>query len=106
MIGDYSCSCVDELHANGASWSIEVDTGELIGSTGLGAAVTGTRETTVGGGLKNSSNIGWNKISQSFLWVTYWEKTYFLADRSADKTSEVLHSLVYGLLVFPESYRD
>ncbi|GJU96340.1 hypothetical protein Tco_1321096 [Tanacetum coccineum] len=59
-------------HENGlivdyASWSIEVDIGEPVRSAGLGAAATGTGETTLEGGLKNSSNIGWNKISQSFV---------------------------------------
>ncbi|GJY61242.1 hypothetical protein Tco_0461899 [Tanacetum coccineum] len=55
------------IRRHGASLSIEVDTGEPVGSTGLRAAATGIRETTLRGGLKNSSNIGWNKISQSFL---------------------------------------
>ncbi|GKG12815.1 hypothetical protein Tco_0347052 [Tanacetum coccineum] len=49
-------------HENGVSWSIEVNIGEPVGSTGLGVAATGPGETTLGGGLKNSSNIGWNKI--------------------------------------------
>ncbi|GJS61154.1 hypothetical protein Tco_0655938 [Tanacetum coccineum] len=43
-------------HENGASWLIKVDIGEPVGSTGHGAA-TGTRETTLKGGLKNSSNL-------------------------------------------------
>nr|GEW61790.1 hypothetical protein [Tanacetum cinerariifolium] len=47
----------------GTSWSIEVDTCEPVGSTGLQATTIGTRETTLGRGVKNSSNIGWNKIS-------------------------------------------
>ncbi|GKF76100.1 hypothetical protein Tco_0225544, partial [Tanacetum coccineum] len=33
------------------SWSIDVDTGESAKSTTLGAAVTGTGETTIVGGL-------------------------------------------------------
>nr|GFA35268.1 retrovirus-related Pol polyprotein from transposon TNT 1-94 [Tanacetum cinerariifolium] len=39
-------------------WSIEVDTGESAKSAALGAAVTGTGETAIVGGLKYSSNIG------------------------------------------------
>ncbi|GKF32036.1 hypothetical protein Tco_0101834 [Tanacetum coccineum] len=50
-------------HEKGASCSREVDTGELVGSVGLRAAAMRTGETTLGRGLKNSSNIGWNKIS-------------------------------------------
>ncbi|GJR86190.1 hypothetical protein Tco_0210201 [Tanacetum coccineum] len=44
---------------DGASWSIDVDTGESAKSTALGAATTGTGETTIVGGLKYSSNIGY-----------------------------------------------
>ncbi|GKE72387.1 hypothetical protein Tco_1534428 [Tanacetum coccineum] len=61
-LGECSCSCVD-----GASWSIDVDTGESAISTTLNAATTGIGETTMVGGLKYSSNMGWNKRSQSFL---------------------------------------
>ncbi|GKA12561.1 hypothetical protein Tco_0692107 [Tanacetum coccineum] len=51
------------LLVDGASWLIEVDTGEPVGLACLGAAATGTGKTTLEGGLKNSSNIVWNKIS-------------------------------------------
>ncbi|GJY29252.1 hypothetical protein Tco_0405019 [Tanacetum coccineum] len=48
---------------DGASCSREVDTGEPVGSVGLQAIAARTREITLSGGLNNSSNIGWNKIS-------------------------------------------
>nr|GEZ36770.1 hypothetical protein [Tanacetum cinerariifolium] len=38
------------LLADGASWSIKVDTGEPVGSTVLGVTATGTGETTLVGG--------------------------------------------------------
>ncbi|GJT51115.1 hypothetical protein Tco_0977272 [Tanacetum coccineum] len=63
MTRDYVSYVVDEVLAAGASCSMEVDKGELVGSAGLGAVAAGTRETTLGGGLKYSSNIDWNKIS-------------------------------------------
>nr|GEW41137.1 zinc finger, CCHC-type, retrotransposon Gag domain protein [Tanacetum cinerariifolium] len=50
-----------EYHYDGVSWSMDVDTGESTISTALGAAATGTVETTIVGGLKYSSNKGWNK---------------------------------------------
>ncbi|GKE35667.1 hypothetical protein Tco_1454989, partial [Tanacetum coccineum] len=50
---------------DGASWSIDVDTGESAKSTALGASATGTREIVIVEGLKYSSNMGWNKRSQS-----------------------------------------
>nr|GEX34374.1 hypothetical protein [Tanacetum cinerariifolium] len=43
---------------------MEVDEGELVRSADLRAATTGTRETTLGGGLKYSLNIGGNNKSQ------------------------------------------
>ncbi|GKD08806.1 hypothetical protein Tco_1188491, partial [Tanacetum coccineum] len=52
---------------DGVSWSMDVDTSESAISTALGAAATGTGETTIVGGLKYSSNKGWNKVSQSSL---------------------------------------
>nr|GEZ60479.1 hypothetical protein [Tanacetum cinerariifolium] len=52
-----SCSCVDEILVDGASWLIKVDTGESAISTALGIAATLTRETTISGGWKYSSNI-------------------------------------------------
>ncbi|GJX03618.1 hypothetical protein Tco_0189534 [Tanacetum coccineum] len=54
-------------HENGASYSREVDIGELVRSAGLRATAAETKETTLGEGLKNSSNIGQNKISKSFF---------------------------------------
>ncbi|GKD95298.1 hypothetical protein Tco_1375135, partial [Tanacetum coccineum] len=56
-----------EMLIEGASYSREVDRGEPVRSAGLRAASAGTGETTLGGGLKNSSNMSWNKISQSFF---------------------------------------
>ncbi|GKE49310.1 hypothetical protein Tco_1480568, partial [Tanacetum coccineum] len=61
------CSCVDGILVDGASWSIDVDTGESAISTALGATSTRIGETTMVGGLKYSSNMGWNKRSQSSL---------------------------------------
>nr|GEX06933.1 uncharacterized mitochondrial protein AtMg00810-like [Tanacetum cinerariifolium] len=52
---------------DGASWSIDVDTCQLAKSTTLSAATIRTGETSIVGGLKYPSNIGWNKISQSSL---------------------------------------
>ncbi|GKF95030.1 hypothetical protein Tco_0284730 [Tanacetum coccineum] len=49
-------------HENGASRSIDVDTGDSDISTALGSTTTGTGETTMVGGLKYSSNMGWNKL--------------------------------------------
>ncbi|GKB84518.1 hypothetical protein Tco_0956790 [Tanacetum coccineum] len=43
-MGNCSCSCVDRILVDGASWSIEVDTCESAKSTALGASATGTRE--------------------------------------------------------------
>ncbi|GKE75807.1 hypothetical protein Tco_1537848, partial [Tanacetum coccineum] len=58
-----SCSLVktyqEEIHL--------LNTGELAKSTTLDAAATGTRETAIVGWLKYSSNMGWNKRSQSFI---------------------------------------
>ncbi|GJS52912.1 hypothetical protein Tco_0626274 [Tanacetum coccineum] len=54
---------VDHHEIDGASSSIEFDIGEPVRSTCLREAAIGTGETTLRGGLKNSSNIGWNKIS-------------------------------------------
>ncbi|GKE21873.1 hypothetical protein Tco_1433385, partial [Tanacetum coccineum] len=51
----------------GLSWSIDVHTGESAKSIALGATATGTGETAIVGGLKYSSNIGWNKRSHSSL---------------------------------------
>nr|GEV31591.1 hypothetical protein [Tanacetum cinerariifolium] len=58
MFRECSCSCVNEILVDGAYWSINVDTRESAKSTALGAATTGTRETTNVRGLKYSSNIG------------------------------------------------
>nr|GFA67782.1 hypothetical protein [Tanacetum cinerariifolium] len=58
MFGECSCSCVDGILADGASWSIDVDTGESAKSTALGAAMTRIREIAIDGGEKYSSNIG------------------------------------------------
>ncbi|GKC53578.1 hypothetical protein Tco_1076323 [Tanacetum coccineum] len=45
------------MTTHGAYCSIEVDTDEPVGSVGLRATITGTRETTLDGGLKNSSKL-------------------------------------------------
>ncbi|GJY48819.1 hypothetical protein Tco_0438775 [Tanacetum coccineum] len=58
---------VDEVLDEGSSRSMVVDEGEPAISIALGATATGTGETTLCGGLKYSSNMGWNKRSQSFL---------------------------------------
>ncbi|GKF57203.1 hypothetical protein Tco_0170740, partial [Tanacetum coccineum] len=42
----------------GASWLMEIDTGESANTSALGAAASGTRETAIVRGLKYSSNIG------------------------------------------------
>ncbi|GJV43790.1 putative ribonuclease H-like domain-containing protein [Tanacetum coccineum] len=47
---------------DGASWSIDVDTGESAKLTAHGATSTGTGETAIVGGLKYSSNIGVNVV--------------------------------------------
>nr|GEW55638.1 hypothetical protein [Tanacetum cinerariifolium] len=57
MLGECSCSCIDGILVDGASWSIDVDTSESAKSTALGAASTGTRETAIIGGLKHSLSI-------------------------------------------------
>ncbi|GJX02899.1 putative ribonuclease H-like domain-containing protein [Tanacetum coccineum] len=44
IIGECSCSCVDGILIDGASWSIEVDIGESAKSTALGATTTRTLE--------------------------------------------------------------
>ncbi|GKG57499.1 hypothetical protein Tco_0584925, partial [Tanacetum coccineum] len=54
---EYSCCCFDGILVDGASWSMEVDTGESAKTAALGAAATGTGETTIDGGLNYSSNI-------------------------------------------------
>ncbi|GKE09427.1 hypothetical protein Tco_1412978, partial [Tanacetum coccineum] len=43
---------------DGASWSMDVDTGDSAISTALGATASKTGETTIVGGLKYSSNKG------------------------------------------------
>ncbi|GJX56880.1 hypothetical protein Tco_0286777 [Tanacetum coccineum] len=55
LIEECSCSCVDGILVDGASWLIDIDTGESAKSTALGAATTGTGETTIVGvlGLKD-----------------------------------------------------
>nr|GEZ06960.1 integrase, catalytic region, zinc finger, CCHC-type, peptidase aspartic, catalytic [Tanacetum cinerariifolium] len=58
---------MDGILDDGASWSIDVDMGELAISTAHGAAATGTVETAIVGGFKYSSNKSWNKVSQSSL---------------------------------------
>nr|GEX59317.1 copia protein [Tanacetum cinerariifolium] len=60
MFGECSCSCIDGILDDGASWSIDVDTGESAKSTALGTVVTGTGETAIVRGLKYSSNIGFD----------------------------------------------
>nr|GEY41651.1 hypothetical protein [Tanacetum cinerariifolium] len=60
MFGEFSCSCVDGILVDGASWSIDVDTRESAKSTALGAASTGTGETTIDGGVMYSLNIGFD----------------------------------------------
>ncbi|GJU94900.1 hypothetical protein Tco_1319656 [Tanacetum coccineum] len=62
-----SCSCVDGILVDGASWSIDVETGESAKSPAHGALATGTGELAIVRGLKYSSNMGWNKRSQSSL---------------------------------------
>nr|GFC72862.1 hypothetical protein [Tanacetum cinerariifolium] len=47
--------------------SIDVETGDSVVSTTLGAVATRTEETALLGGLKYSSNMSWNKRSQSSL---------------------------------------
>ncbi|GJW25262.1 hypothetical protein Tco_0039073 [Tanacetum coccineum] len=49
-----SCSCVDGVFDDGASWSMDVDTIESAISTALDVAATGTIETTIVGELKYS----------------------------------------------------
>ncbi|GKA22659.1 hypothetical protein Tco_0708621 [Tanacetum coccineum] len=44
-----------------------LDSDESAKSTALGALATGTGETAIVGGLNYSSNMGWNKRSQSSL---------------------------------------
>nr|GEV12081.1 hypothetical protein [Tanacetum cinerariifolium] len=56
MVRECSCSCVDVIIVDGASWSIDVDTGELAKSTALGAAASGTGEVEIVGGL-NTQNV-------------------------------------------------
>nr|GEY04836.1 uncharacterized mitochondrial protein AtMg00810-like [Tanacetum cinerariifolium] len=70
-------------------------TGESAKSTALGAAATGTRETAIVGGLKYSSNSGWNKRSQSSLGGGIQDKVMLIKLKwiykiKADKFSEVL----------------
>nr|GEX02967.1 copia protein [Tanacetum cinerariifolium] len=57
MIGECSCSCVDGILVDGASWSMEVHKGESAKTTALRAVASRTRETTIDVGLKYSSNI-------------------------------------------------
>nr|GEY03975.1 hypothetical protein [Tanacetum cinerariifolium] len=52
MTGDCVSFIVDEVLADGAACSMEVDKGEPVRSAGLGAVATGTGEITLGGGLK------------------------------------------------------
>nr|GEV15766.1 reverse transcriptase domain-containing protein [Tanacetum cinerariifolium] len=73
MFGECSCSCVDGILVDGASWSIDVDIGELAKSIALYAASTGTGDTTIVGGLKYSLNIDFK------LWFcvsTEWEVVF------------------------------
>nr|GEZ23695.1 hypothetical protein [Tanacetum cinerariifolium] len=58
MFRECSCSCVDGILADRASWSIDVDTSELAKSKALGAASTGIEEKTIVEELKYSLNIG------------------------------------------------
>ncbi|GJX52254.1 hypothetical protein Tco_0280623 [Tanacetum coccineum] len=54
----FSCSYVDGILVDGASWSIDIDISESTKSTVLGAAAIETGKTAIVGGLKYSSNIG------------------------------------------------
>nr|GEU88308.1 hypothetical protein [Tanacetum cinerariifolium] len=56
-----------KILVDGVSRSIDIDIGESAISTVLGSAATRTGEIVIVGGLKYSSNIGWNKRSQSSL---------------------------------------
>ncbi|GJS27248.1 hypothetical protein Tco_0487868 [Tanacetum coccineum] len=51
MFGECSYSCVDGILVDGESWSMEANIGESAKTTALGAAATGTEETTIVGGL-------------------------------------------------------
>ncbi|GJX58100.1 hypothetical protein Tco_0289490 [Tanacetum coccineum] len=62
-----SYSCVDGILDDGSSWSMDVDTVESAILIALGATATETVKTSIVGGLKYSSNKGWNKVSQSSL---------------------------------------
>ncbi|GJX26808.1 hypothetical protein Tco_0233104 [Tanacetum coccineum] len=53
MFGDCSCSCVDGILVDGASWSTKVDTSESAKSIAHGIAATSTGETELVGGLKS-----------------------------------------------------
>ncbi|GKC76758.1 hypothetical protein Tco_1127532 [Tanacetum coccineum] len=61
----------EDHHENVVFLSIDIDTGESAKSTALGAATLRTRETAIVGGLKYSSNIGWNRRSNHLLVVEY-----------------------------------
>ncbi|GJT59314.1 hypothetical protein Tco_1002847 [Tanacetum coccineum] len=58
MIGECSFSCDEGILVEGASWLMEIDTGESTNTSALRAAASRTRETAIIGGLKYSSNIG------------------------------------------------
>nr|GEX84994.1 hypothetical protein [Tanacetum cinerariifolium] len=62
-----SFSYVDGILDEGASWSMDVNTCESAISIAVGTTATGTGETAIVGGLKYSSNKGWNKLFQSTL---------------------------------------
>nr|GEW96028.1 hypothetical protein [Tanacetum cinerariifolium] len=62
-----ACTLVITVERNLIEFKAIVYTGESVISTALGATATRTRETALVGGLRYSSNMGWNKGSQSFL---------------------------------------
>nr|GFA74836.1 retrovirus-related Pol polyprotein from transposon TNT 1-94 [Tanacetum cinerariifolium] len=103
MLGECSCSCIDGILTDGASWSIDVDTGESAKSTALGAAAIGTRETSNVGGLKYSSKI--DKVSLIKLKWIYKVKTDEFGGVLKNKARLVAQGIKHGEGIdFKESF--
>nr|GEU60880.1 hypothetical protein [Tanacetum cinerariifolium] len=99
MIEDY-CWLVDEVLDEGVSRSVVVDDGEPTISTTRGAIAIRTGEIALCGGLKYTSNIGWNNLFQSFLFGAL--KDYELSEKELKQIEAGDQAIQTILLGLPE----
>ncbi|GJV49502.1 hypothetical protein Tco_1439714, partial [Tanacetum coccineum] len=100
IIRECSCSYDDGILVDGASWPIDVDTGESAKSTALGATATRTGKTSIIGGLKYSSNIVTIPHNLCNLVVTELDSTKKLVNEIGELRAISNHVLgAYGVQI-------